>query len=153
MTDASSSTCSAGLMVTSSWFTKLWDGYSRIGISRGTPRGQKGFRMYRALAPGPWFRSVAPEQYLELYMAQLAQLDAHQVVQDLQTLAEDRIPALLFFEKPPADPHWCQRGLISAWLHYALGVQWCEFGHEAAGSGWAHPKLAPAFRRAGSEPQ
>jgi hypothetical protein len=35
-------------LVTSSWFTELPPTFCRIGISRGTPRGKAGFRMYRA---------------------------------------------------------------------------------------------------------
>jgi hypothetical protein len=133
-------------LVTSSWFTNLPDVYGRIGISRGAPRGQSGFRMYRALAPGPWFRSVSPEEYRALYMEQLGRLDARQVLDDLITLAAGRIPALLCFEKPPPDPHWCHRGLVSAWFSDALELKMCEFGHEASGCGWEHPKLPVSLR-------
>ena len=66
----------AELPVTASWSTKLPDRFARIGISRGPPRGQRGYRMYAALAPGPWFRSVDADEYCRRYMLQLAALDA-----------------------------------------------------------------------------
>ena len=66
--------------VTSSWSTRLPDGYAAIGISRGPPRGRRGYRMYRALAPGDWFRAVDEKTFVERYMAQLAGLDADQGV-------------------------------------------------------------------------
>ena len=139
-------------LVTSSWYTRLPATYARIGISRGTPRGQKGFRMYRDLAPGPWFRSVSTEEYCCRYMAQLDKLDPRQVLDELIALAGGRLPALLCFEGPPPDPRWCHRGLVSAWLNDVLGLRVCEFGHEDSGFGWAHPKLPqqPGLNCAGS---
>jgi hypothetical protein len=135
------------LLVTSSWSVELPAGYARIGISRGLPRRQRGFRMYRALAPGPWFRSVSAKEFRSLYMAQLDKLDPQQVLRDLAALAEGAIPALLCFEQPPPDAAWCHRGLVSAWFADSLGLRVCEFGHEDGGSGWSHPKLPEAWRR------
>ena len=44
-------------MKTSSWFK--YSGEGRIGIGRGLPhRVPPGYRMYRKLEPGPWFKSV-----------------------------------------------------------------------------------------------
>jgi hypothetical protein len=133
--------------MTSSWSTQLPDGFARIGISRGTPRGQSGYRLYRPLAPGPWFNSVTLSQFRLLYMAQLATLDPHQVLQDLADLADGRQPVLLCFERPPPDPAWCHRGLVSAWLSDTLDLQVSEYGHEKAGWGWRHPKLPADWRR------
>jgi hypothetical protein len=135
------------LPVTSSWSVELPAGYARIGISRGLPRRQRGFRVYRALAPGPWFRSVSAKEFRNLYMAQLDELDPRQVLRDLAALAEGGIPALLCFEGPPPDPAWCHRGLVSAWLADSLKLSVCEFDHEEGGSGWSHPKLPEACRR------
>ena len=92
--------------VTSSWSTRLPDGYAAIGISRGPPRGRRGYRMYRALAPGDWFRPVDAKVFVERYMAQLAGLDADQVLHDLAQIANGDIPALLCFERPPPDTAW-----------------------------------------------
>ena len=64
--------------VTASWSRPLPDGYAAIGISRGPPRGRRGYRMYAALAPGAWFREVDETTFIERYMAHLASLDAGQ---------------------------------------------------------------------------
>ena len=80
-------------------------------------------------------------------MAQLAILDPAAVLGELTDLAAGQLPALLCFEKPPPDAAWCHRGLVSAWFADALGRAVVEFGHEDAGSGWAHPKLPAEWRR------
>jgi hypothetical protein len=69
--------------VTSSWSNRLPNGYARIGISRGPPRNQRGFRIYRPLVPGAWFRSVGEADFPERYMEQLKGLDAGVVLRDL----------------------------------------------------------------------
>jgi hypothetical protein len=60
---------------TGCWFAKIPDDHMRISISRGNPRGIGGWRSYRALAPGPWFKTVSPGDYLALYRQILAELD------------------------------------------------------------------------------
>ena len=53
---------------TASWFDKLPDDHMRIGISRGVPRNlSAGYRVFRKLAPGPWFNSVSAVEYYRLY--------------------------------------------------------------------------------------
>jgi Protein of unknown function, DUF488 len=135
--------------VTSSWATKLPEAYARIGISRGPPRGQRGYRVFGPLAPGAWFKSVPDGKFVELYMAQLEKLDPAAVLADLAELADGRIPALLCFERPPPDQAWCHRGLVAGWLHDATGLEVGEYGHEECGYGWAHPKLLAPLRRSG----
>ena len=129
-------------VVTSSWSTPLPEGYARIGISRGPPRGQRGYRTYRALAPGPWLWSVTEEEFCRRYLAQLGFLDPRKVLADLTELAGHRMPALLCFEQPPPDPRPCHRGLVSAWFAETVGVIVPEYGHETKGSGWSHPKIS-----------
>ena len=143
-----SATAMAGLPapVTASWSTTLPDGYAAIGISRGPPRGRRGYRMYRKLAPGPWLRSVDEPTFVARYMAQLASLDGRQVLRDLAHLADGKIPALLCFEPPPPAPAWCHRGLVAGWLNDAADIDVVEFGSEALGGGWTHPKL-PSWLR------
>jgi hypothetical protein len=136
------------VIVTSCWFTKLPDTYARIGISRGTPRGQRGFKMYRKLAPGPWFNTVEPIEYQRRYFAQLDTLDPQTAANELVALAGGKTPALLCFEREPPDEAWCHRGLVSAWLQDTLGRLVPEVGHDASGVGWSHPKLHRACRRA-----
>ena len=125
------------LAVTSSWSSKLPPDYARIGISRGQPRGQSGYKMYRALAPGSWWSA---DEYRGLYMAQLAKLDPEKVLADLAALAAGRIPALLCFERPD-DDKYCHRGFVSEWLKETVGIDVFEYGLEHRGAGRAHPKL------------
>ncbi len=63
-------------IVTSSWFTKLPPTIARIGISKGSPRGQSGFRRYMALAPN--FPLAVPlDEYLDRYSRQLEAVEQH----------------------------------------------------------------------------
>ena len=133
--------------VTASWSTQLPGDLVRIGISRGPPRGQRGYRMYSPLKPGPWFGTVPPKQFYKLYMAQLAELDPERVVTELNALAAGRTPALLCFEPSPPDPRWCHRVLVAGWLMDSLDLDVLEYGHEGEGAGWSHPKLPSFLRR------
>lgn len=133
--------------VTSCWSAKLPDGLARIGISRGPPRGQRGYRMYRPLMPGAWFRAVPPREFHKLYVMQLAGLDPERAVGEISKLAAGKTPALLCFEAPPPDPRWCHRGLVAGWLKDTLDLDVLEYGHEGEGAGWTHPKLPPFLRR------
>lgn len=133
-------------IVTSSWFVALPDGIVRVGISRGTPRGQQSYKMYRALAPGPWFRSVDYDTYQRRYFGMLEERDAARVVDDLERLAGGRDVALLCFEPPQPGPKWCHRALVSVWLYEQCGLAVPEYGLEDEGFGWAHPKLPPEVR-------
>ena len=126
--------------VTASWATKLPETYQRIGISRGPPRGQKGYRMYSTLAPGPWFRSLDAEEFCKRYLAQLGNLDPVKVLDDLAAMAKGRTPALLCFESS-TETAWCHRGLVSAWFADTIGLHIIEYEHADAGWGWSHPML------------
>ncbi len=136
------------LIYTSSWKSKLPPNLCRISVSRGTPKGDSNYKIYRALAPGPWFMSVDQDEYRRLYFEILGKLDPHKVVGDLARIADGKTPALLCFEGPRPGKNWCHRGLISAWLYDRLGLEVFEWGQEKEGCGWSHPKLPPAFRRA-----
>jgi hypothetical protein len=137
---------------TSSWATKLPFGMQKIGISRGTPRGYPaGYRRMPELAPGPWFNSVSPAEYHRLFMAQLAALDAKTIVSKIEALGGGKDVALLCYEAPSRAADWCHRGQVSGWLKDQLGIEVFEFGLEAAGCGWRHPKLLPQFQRRGED--
>ena len=85
-------------IATSSWFANLDPAkYTRIGISRGVPRGMRGgYKRYIKLNPGPWFNSVSPERYVEMYQPEiLTPLNPQNVVEELAKLADGRVPALL----------------------------------------------------------
>jgi len=129
--------------VTSCWSAKLPErGFSRVGISRGPPRRQRGYRVYRPLAPGPWLRSVDAHEFARLYMEQLAKLDPREVLRELAAIAGTDVPALLCFEAPGRGS--CHRGLLSVWFADTLGIRVFEYGYEDAGWGRAHPMLPKA---------
>lgn len=77
----------------------------------------------------------------------LGNLNPQKVVDDIITLAGEKTPVLLCFESPAHSGKWCHRGLTAAWLQQTLGLCVFEYGHEAEGCGWRHPKLPPEFRR------
>jgi hypothetical protein len=95
-------------IVTSSWYTQLPtadlfsaapESYCRIGISRGTPRGQSGFRMYRRLQPGSGTLKLPAAEFTSHDVHEvLGRLDARQVVGELLDMAGGATPALLCFE-------------------------------------------------------
>jgi hypothetical protein len=116
------------------------------------PHRDRGFRRFRALEPGRWFKTASTEEYVRLYSEQLRNLDAAQVVRDLEEMAGGLIPVLLCFEPPEPGTKWCHRGLVAKWLAEELGLEVYEFGQEHEGSGAAHPKL-PEQYRAGGVPQ
>jgi hypothetical protein len=103
-------------IVTASWYTQLPaadlftsapESYCRIGISRGSPRGQSGFRMYRKLQPGPGTLRLPPAEFTSHYLRDvLGKLDAQQVVDELLELADGKTPALCCFEQAHG-PAWC----------------------------------------------
>jgi hypothetical protein len=142
-------------MKTASWFTTLPDDHKRIGISRGTPRRMPaGYRVYRALAPGPWFNSVGIEEYYNLYRTEiLAPLDPRAVADDLIRLAGGLVPVILCYERPPAQAtlitgtgDWCHRAMAAEWLAEALGFVVPEVGFEALPQ-HEHPLMPLQLRR------
>lgn len=136
------------IIKTSCWFTKLPAGYRRIGISRGVPRGQKGFQRYNKLNPGPWFNSVDANRYKVLYYAEvLNALDPQRVVDELVAISDGEVPVLLCWENAKLPiKEWCHRGIVSAWLHDNLGLEVFEYGLESHGCGWEHPLLDASLR-------
>ena len=135
------------LIKTASWTTNLPDDHLRIGISRGTPRRlPAGYRVYRALAPGPWFNSVGIEEYYQLYRTEiLGRLDPRLVADALLGLGGGRVPVLLCYE-PPTAGQWCHRAMAAEWLAEALGATVPEFGFELLPQ-HEHPLMPPQLRR------
>lgn len=117
-------------LVTAAWGTvPIRDDVARVGISRGGPRGHPGgYKMYKALAPGPWFNSVSFEEYQRLYRAQLDQLDPDKVLAELTELAKGRpVVALLCFERPPwSETNFCHRRMFADWLGERKGIDVVE---------------------------
>ena len=118
-------------MLTGSWSTPLTSAHLRIGISRGVPRRQAaGFRMCRKLAPGPWFNSVSPTEYAQLYRDEiLNRLDPEAVAAELRAMAGERTPVLVCFEKPGRG-EWCHRSMAAQWLADGIGEPVPEIGYE-----------------------
>ena len=135
------------LIKTASWATKLPDDHLRVGISRGTPRRlPAGYRIYRALAPGPWFNNVGIKEYYKLYRTEiLGCLDPRVVADALLGLAAGHVPVLLCYEQP-VPGQWCHRAMAAEWLAEALGAAVPEFGFEALPQ-HEHPLMPPQLRR------
>ena len=100
-------------------------GPGRVSIARFPPRGTPaGFRVYRALAPGPWFKSVSEAGYRERYAKQLAALDPRATFDALVDLAGDAEPVLLCWERKAdleAGKAFCHRRIVAEWFAATLG--------------------------------
>jgi hypothetical protein len=113
-------------ILTGWWFAKPEAEYIKIGISRGSPRGQSGFRKYMDLAPGAWFKSVTPDEYQRRFNQQLGQLDPHKVAARIYDLAGDRIPVLCCYERPDLihkGELFCHRHFVAKWLEDHLEIE------------------------------
>lgn len=106
-------------MKTSNFF--IFGGAGRISIARSSPRNiASGFRVYRALAPGTFFKMVDWAEYVSLYRQQLNSLDPHRVWDELHQLAAGAEPVLLCWEKPGEN---CHRRLVAEWFERMLGYE------------------------------
>lgn len=122
---------------TAAWSTKLPHDVVRIGVSRGPPRRQSGFRRLKELEPGAWFRTTSDAEFIALYRAQLTMLEPERVLQRVQALAAGApCAALLCFERPFTGDTWCHRSLVAQWLYETLDIEVCEWG-------WEHLKVQP----------
>jgi hypothetical protein len=119
-----------------------------IGISRGVPRRiAPGYRVFRDLAPGPWFNSVGVDEYCYRYRTEiLGRLNPKVVADRLTRIAEGRTPVLVCYERPDSG-QWCHRAMVAEWLAGALGCAVPEFGYEHLAQ-QDHPLLPPSLRRA-----
>ena len=105
-----------------------------------------GYRVYKKLAPGPWFSSGGVEEYYHRYRTEiLAPLNPCTVADELSEMAAGRIPVLLCFETPTGGS-WCHRAMAAEWLAEALGRAVAEFGYEALPQ-HRHPLMPAALRR------
>jgi hypothetical protein len=132
---------------TSSWYTEMPEGHVKIGISRGVPRRMSaGYRVYKKLAPGPWFNSVSPEEYDRLYQKEiLGTLDPRVIASEMIDLARGNIPVMVCYE-PPSGAQWCHRAMAALWLAEALGRPVPELGSEQLGQA-SHPLMPAELRR------
>ena len=105
-----------------------------------------GYRVYKKLAPGPWFNSVGVEEYYPRYRTEiLGPLNPRAVVDELTEMAAGRIPVLLCFETPNGGS-WCHRAMAAEWLAEALGRPVAEFGYEDLPQ-HRHPLMPAALQR------
>lgn len=132
--------------MTASWSAVLPDTHARIGISRGRPRRQSGYRVYSSLAPGEWWNKVDIEEFHALYMRQLSLLDPENVLSDLRNIAGNRIPTLLCFERLGDSTAYCHRAFVASWFKTTLGLDVAEFGADPNRIGCLHPKFPPELR-------
>src|SRR6516165_9774568 len=95
---------STTIIKTSGWFVDAPPGYCRILISRGYPRGQRGFRCYPKLAPGLWFKDrMSPRGWAKRHAKEvLNHLDPEQIVRELVAMSQDT-PLLLCAEGQPGE--------------------------------------------------
>ena len=107
---------------------ETFTGPGRICIARWHPRGTpKGFRCFKALAPGDWFKKVERKEFLARYAEEiLGVLDPQQTYDKLVELADGTEPVLLCWEYPPFGPaatgHFCHRVLVAKWFKRTLGI-------------------------------
>jgi len=111
-------------MKVSSFFD--YQGPGRISIARYAPRGTPaGFRVYKPLAPGPWFNSVSRTEYERRYAIQLGHLNTLVIWNELHSLAGDTEPVLLCWEHKHdifvTRKTWCHRHLVADWFQQTLG--------------------------------
>ena len=104
-----------------------YTGPGRISIARFPPRGTPaGFRVYRALAPGPWFKSVSETEYRKRYAKQLAALDPRATFDTLVETAGGEEPVLLCWERKAdlaAGKVFCHRRIVADWFGETLGIR------------------------------
>jgi hypothetical protein len=111
-------------MMTASFFT--YKGPGRVSIARYAPKyTPAGYETYPDLEPGPWFKRVTQEKYVELYHREvLAKLDPRKTFDELQKLGLGAEPVLLCWEKPG---DFCHRRLVAEWFGEKLGVNVPEY--------------------------
>jgi hypothetical protein len=119
-------------MKTSSFASYVGPG--RVSIARFAPRSAPGgYRVYKPLAPGSWFNSVSEQEYRVRYFAQLASLDAAQVVADLVALAGGHEAILLCYESAAEIARgstFCHRHMAAQWFKTELGMVVSEWSAE-----------------------
>jgi hypothetical protein len=107
---------------------RTYSGPGRISIARSARGAVPGFRIYSALAPGPWFKSVDRQTYEKLYFEQLGRLDPQRVFDELHMLASGEVPTLLCWETPPFEDdggptgNFCHRRMVARWFGDRLSI-------------------------------
>jgi len=130
-------------MKTASFFT--YKGPGRISIARSAPPAISGYALFRALAPGPWFKSVSIDEYVRRFESDvLAKLDPKKTHDELHRLADGEEPVLLCWEVP-GRARFCHRALVAQWFEKHFGWHVPEVGFEEQMFASARHPLAPAL--------
>jgi hypothetical protein len=102
-----------------------------------------GYKVYRPLAPGKWFKEVDYPEYYRRYRKQLDKFDPQRVLEELMALAAPYDPVLLCWEEPPLHrDNWCHRSIVARWFWETLGLEVKERYHGNHKS-WNWSKLPP----------
>ncbi len=120
----------AGVIGTLQLFTSHWRNRELadvdatiIGISRGTPRGNPGFRyrVLRSLAPGDeaW-RQKDRESFERAYLDQLEALGSNRILADLRRISGGRPCVCLCWEKPHEE--FCHRWVLARFIDERAGI-------------------------------
>jgi len=107
------------------------------GISTSRSQLLYSYPIYAPLVPGSWFHDLRPVDYIPRYEAQLANLNARIVWEELKEIATGNAiaqfgltaakasmvePVLLGWEKPgDHSAAFCHRRLVAQWLQAELG--------------------------------
>jgi hypothetical protein len=94
-----------------------------IGISRGTPRWNPGFRyrILRSLVPcDEAWNAEDREDYEAAYIRQLENIGAAAILSDLERIAGDRPAVLLCWERPGDE--FCHRWLLARYIEREAGI-------------------------------
>ena len=120
-------------MRTASFFS--FTGPGRICIARWAPRNTPaGYKMFKRLAPGPWFNKVSHEDYLVLFQREILDvLDPQKTWDELHALAGGAEVVLLCWESPEglaSGKTFCHRRQVADWFERTLGIEVPEMGAE-----------------------
>jgi hypothetical protein len=121
-------------LYTACWFAPIPEDHIRIGISRGTPRGfPAGYRKFKLLMPGPWFNSVDPRTYIDLFNREILMfLEPEQVVKEIDFLGCGKVPVMCCYEHAPkiqTGEQYCHRHMVAQWLEDRLSIEVPELDH------------------------
>jgi hypothetical protein len=95
-----------------------------VSISRGTPRGNPGYRFRRfdALAPDDrtWAHKQDREAFAAAYQRQMEELGARAILSRLEEIAAGKPTILLCWEKPTDS--WCHRWQLADFIEREAGI-------------------------------
>lgn len=94
-----------------------------VGISRGTPRGNPGFRYRKLMELAPSRETFAiqdREEFEAAYTRQLEALGAKAILGRIEQVSGGKPAVLLCWERP-TDP-WCHRWTLAQWIEEKAGI-------------------------------